>query len=110
MKKKTARKVSLTITIVKKTARKVSLAITTVKMNNMWGGGHFRKNVLKIGIGGLDRINLFLGPNFVGSCECFLFQLHPQLNIYDSTPFNTNYQVLQEFILFKGTKLNISKP
>ncbi|XP_023349311.1 TLD domain-containing protein 1 [Eurytemora carolleeae] len=32
------------------------------------------------------------GPNFIGSSECFLFQLHPQLNIYDSTPFNTNYQ------------------
>jgi hypothetical protein len=32
------------------------------------------------------------GPNFVGSSDCFLFQLYPQLNVYDSTPFNTNYQ------------------
>jgi len=33
-----------------------------------------------------------LGPKFFGKPETFLFHLHPKMNIYDSTPFNTNYQ------------------
>ena len=31
-------------------------------------------------------------PKFVGRSEAFLFHLRPELNIYHSTPFNTNYQ------------------
>jgi hypothetical protein len=41
------------------------------------------------------RYNRFfcLGPKFFGKSSCFLFQLHPVMNVYDSTPFNQNYQV-----------------
>ena len=31
-------------------------------------------------------------PKFVGKSESFLFHLSPELNVYHSTPFNTNYQ------------------
>lgn len=31
-------------------------------------------------------------PKFVGKSESFLFHLRPEMNIYHSTPFNTNYQ------------------
>jgi len=33
-----------------------------------------------------------MGPKFVGKPESFLFHLHPKMNVYDSTPFNSNYQ------------------
>ena len=31
-------------------------------------------------------------PKFVGKSESFLFHLRPEMNIYHSTPFNSNYQ------------------
>ena len=34
------------------------------------------------------------GPKFYGAAESFLFHLHPKMNVYDSTPFNQNYQYL----------------
>ena len=33
-----------------------------------------------------------MGPKFYGKQESFLFHLHPKMNVYDTTPFNTNYQ------------------
>ena len=42
--------------------------------------------------GGFATDSWKLGPKFVGKPESFLFHLHPKLNIYDSTPFNTNFQ------------------
>ena len=33
-----------------------------------------------------------IGPKFYGNPESFLFHLSPKMNIYDSTPFNANYQ------------------
>jgi len=42
--------------------------------------------------GGFATDSWKLGPKFFGKPETFLFHLHPKMNIYDSTPFNTNYQ------------------
>jgi len=42
--------------------------------------------------GGFCSDSWKLGPNFIGSEECFLFHLHPAFNIYDTTPFNKNFQ------------------
>jgi len=33
-----------------------------------------------------------MSPKFCGKPETFLFHLSPKMNIYDSTPFNSNYQ------------------
>jgi len=42
--------------------------------------------------GGFATDSWKLGPKFYGKPETFLFHLHPKMNIYDTTPFNTNYQ------------------
>jgi hypothetical protein len=42
--------------------------------------------------GGFATESWKMGPKFVGKPESFLFHLHPKINIYDSTPFNSNYQ------------------
>jgi len=42
--------------------------------------------------GGFGSDSWKLGPKFFGSTDCFLFNIHPCMNIYDSTPFNQNYQ------------------
>ena len=33
-----------------------------------------------------------LGPKFYGKPESFLFQLAPTMGVYETTPFNSNYQ------------------
>jgi len=42
--------------------------------------------------GGYASDSWKMGPKFYGKADSFLFHLHPKMNIYDSTPFNTNYQ------------------
>jgi len=42
--------------------------------------------------GGFATESWKMGPKFVGKPESFLFHLQPKMNIYDSTPFNSNYQ------------------
>jgi len=42
--------------------------------------------------GGFATDSWKMGPKFVGKPESFLFHLHPKMNIYDSTPYNSNYQ------------------
>jgi len=42
--------------------------------------------------GGFATDSWKMGPKFVGKPESFLFHLQPKMNIYDSTPFNSNYQ------------------
>lgn len=42
--------------------------------------------------GGFSSESWKLGPNFFGKSDSFLFHLQPCFNIYDSTPFNKNYQ------------------
>jgi len=42
--------------------------------------------------GGFATDSWKMGPKFVGKPESFLFHLNPKMNIYDSTPFNSNYQ------------------
>merc|ERR1712179_350673 len=42
--------------------------------------------------GGFATDSWKMGPKFCGKPETFLFHLNPKMNIYDSTPFNTNYQ------------------
>ena len=42
--------------------------------------------------GGFATNSWKMGPKFYGKPETFLFHLHPKMNIYDTTPFNTNYQ------------------
>ena len=42
--------------------------------------------------GGFATDPWVMGPKFCGKPETFLFHLNPKMNIYDSTPFNTNYQ------------------
>jgi len=42
--------------------------------------------------GGFATDSWKLGPKFYGRTESFLFHLHPKMNIYESTPFNTNFQ------------------
>jgi len=42
--------------------------------------------------GGFATDTWTLGPKFCGKPETFLFHLHPKMNIYDSTPYNSNYQ------------------
>lgn len=42
--------------------------------------------------GGFAAVGWKLGPKFCGKPECFLFHLSPKMNIYETTPFNTNYQ------------------
>eukprot|EP00092_Neocalanus_flemingeri_P007622 GFUD01008225.1.p1 GENE.GFUD01008225.1~~GFUD01008225.1.p1 ORF type:complete len:428 (-),score=113.48 GFUD01008225.1:127-1410(-) len=42
--------------------------------------------------GGFATNSWTLGPKFCGKPETFLFHLHPKMNIYDSTPYNNNYQ------------------
>lgn len=55
-----------------------SIIIITDEVGNVFGG--FATDAWK------------MGPKFVGKPESFLFHLHPKINIYDSTPFNSNYQ------------------
>jgi len=42
--------------------------------------------------GGFATDSWTLGPKFCGKPETFLFHLHPKMNIYDTTPYNNNYQ------------------
>jgi len=42
--------------------------------------------------GGFATDSWKMGPKFIGKPESFLFHLNPKMNIYDSTPFNSNYQ------------------
>jgi len=42
--------------------------------------------------GGFAASSWKVGPKFYGKQENFLFHLHPKMNIYETTPFNTNYQ------------------
>jgi len=42
--------------------------------------------------GGFATDSWKLGPKFYGKPETFLFHLNPKMNIYDSTPYNNNYQ------------------
>ena len=42
--------------------------------------------------GGFATDPWVMNPKFCGKPETFLFHLNPKMNIYDSTPFNTNYQ------------------
>jgi len=42
--------------------------------------------------GGFATDSWKMGPKFCGKPETFLFHLHPKMNIYDSTPYNNNYQ------------------
>eukprot|EP00088_Acartia_fossae_P063520 TRINITY_DN7752_c0_g1_i1.p1 TRINITY_DN7752_c0_g1~~TRINITY_DN7752_c0_g1_i1.p1 ORF type:complete len:419 (-),score=68.03 TRINITY_DN7752_c0_g1_i1:206-1462(-) len=42
--------------------------------------------------GGYNTQSWKIGPNFFGSSDSFLFHLEPVMNIYESTPFNQNYQ------------------
>ena len=42
--------------------------------------------------GGFATDSWRTSPKFYGKSESFLFHLHPEMNIYDSTPFNQNYQ------------------
>ena len=55
-----------------------TIIIITDEVGNVFGG--FATDAWK------------MGPKFVGKPESFLFHLHPKMNIYDSTPFNSNYQ------------------
>jgi len=42
--------------------------------------------------GGFNSTSWKIGPAFCGSSDSFLFHLNPVMNIYESTPFNQNYQ------------------
>ena len=42
--------------------------------------------------GGFATDSWRLGPKFYGKPESFLFQLSPTVGVFDSTPFNSNYQ------------------
>ena len=42
--------------------------------------------------GGFATDSWKLGPKFYGKPESFLFQLSPTVGVFDSTPFNSNYQ------------------
>ena len=42
--------------------------------------------------GGFATAPWAMNPKFCGNAETFLFHLNPKMNIYDSTPFNSNYQ------------------
>lgn len=42
--------------------------------------------------GGFAASSWKVGPKFYGKQENFLFHLSPKMNVYETTPFNTNYQ------------------
>jgi len=42
--------------------------------------------------GGFASHSWRLGPKFFGDSDSFLFQVRPRMHVYDSTPFNQNFQ------------------
>ena len=54
----------------------------------------FLNNYFQVGnvFGGFATDSWKLGPKFYGKPESFLFQLAPTMGVFDTTPFNSNYQ------------------